>query len=333
MNNKIRNSVELVANSLPFCECRILSSAHQDIRYNGSSGGFVTELADSLFFQNKIASAICFHFSGKELFVPQVVFSSRQYNQTGSIYHETGLIRFLKDNISSIKSPVFITCLPCQCEAIRRLLRSYQIESILVSLVCSGQLKKQATYDFLALHGIASDQLKSFQYRGKGWPSGIHAETKDGKTFFFHNTDSDWKCFFHSAIYNLERCFHCMDSYGTDADFSVADPWFKEYIEKETIGCTVVCASEKKWMEWIDEMIAEGRLTLHQKISLSEFVESQFWTLAKKESYRKFFFLKKAVRIFRMQFYRRLFLTGNFRFWHYTVLMRRLRKYKRKLHA
>jgi len=293
----------------------------------------VTGLAHYLFKKGQINSAVCFNYTGKALFEPKLVFSEKEYTQTGSIYHEVPLARFIRESISKIRSPAYITCLPCQCQPIRRLLNEYNIESVIISLVCSGQLTKQATYDFLSKHKIEIGQVRSFCYRGRGWPSGIHVEMINGKKYFFHNIDSDWKCFFHSAIYNMNRCFHCLDTYGVSADISVADPWLKEYVKNEKIGCTVVCVSDDRFINLIEQMIEYQYVELHDTLSLSEFVRSQYWTVAKKQSFKNYRLLRFLLRLFRLNVYRRLFLMGSYRYLHYKLYMKLLRKYKRNLYA
>jgi len=329
----MNNSVEKLVKTLPYQQCYVLSSADPDVRFNGSSGGFVTGLAKYLFGENRIHSAICFHYTGESLFAPTLAFSEKDYVQSGSIYHHVSLVRFLHKNLDKIRSPLFVTCLPCECLAIRKLLHKHEIESVIVSLVCSGQLTKQATYDFLSKHKININKVRSLRYRGRGWPSGMTVEMLDGQKHFFHNVDSDWKCFFHSTIYNLQRCFYCTDTYGVSADFSVADPWFKDYIENEKVGCTVVCASENRFIRLIEQMVTNGQLELHETIEPAELVQSQYWTVAKKESFRKYKFLKLLIRFFRTNFYRKLFLVGNYRYLHYKRYMKLLKRYKKKLYA
>lgn len=325
--------LEKTIRDLPFLRCCILSSTDPSVRFEGSSGGVVTELVRSLFREDRIRSAVCFEFSGKELFIPRIVYSGPHYLQNGSIYHEVHLIRFLRENQDRLRSPILITCLPCQILAIRRLMKTIGIESVIISLMCSGQLTRQATYDFLQTHRIPVDRIRSFRYRGRGWPSGIHVELDDGKAYFYPNTESDWICFFHASIYNLERCFHCQDTLGIHADLTVADPWLRRYIDTEKIGCTAVCLQNNALADFIRQMIAKKQLQLHETLDLSDFIAPQLWTIAKKQSFRKFPSLRLCIRLFRTRWYRRLFLTGRYRHFHYKLYMKLLNRYRKKLHA
>lgn len=293
----------------------------------------MTEFARYLFRKNSIGSALCFDCDGRQLFTARIAFSADEYVQSGSIYHAIPLLPFLRESVPRIRSPLLVTCLPCQCRPVKRLLQKHEISSVVVSLVCSGQLTKQATYDFLAKHKIDTNRIASFRYRGGGWPAGIRVDMIDGTRYFFHNLDSDWKCFFHSGIYSLNRCLGCRDTYGMYADLSVGDPWFKEYMSRETVGCSAVCIPDGPLMSAIEDMVNDGYLNLHAKRRVTEFVACQYWTVAKKMSYRKYKVLRTAVRLFRSPLYRRIFLIGGYRYLHYKLYMRLLRRYRKRLYA
>ena len=267
---------------------QVVHSADHCIREAGTSGGFVSELIRYLFETNQIGATISYRFSGASLFVPELIFAWEDYRQTGSIYHEVHLTKFLKENLHRIHTNVAIVCLPCQCKAIRKLLAKTNHQVILISLTCSGQLSKEATYDFLHRHSVNIKHVHALQYRGNGWPSGMQVVMDNGKHFFFHNCESNWIAYFHSTIYTLKRCFQCTDTFGLDADFIVADPWIQRYIEKDTIGNSVVVANSKRSKGILENLITDKRLVLKETISLSEFFASQKGTVKKKAAYRTY---------------------------------------------
>lgn len=287
----------------------IASSADPNVRYTGSSGGVVTELIKYLFGKDRISSVISYKFQGEDLFVPYVAYSYNEYNQAGSIYHEVDLFPFIKRNITKLKSPVLVTCLPCQTRGLRALLDKHGIAYFIIALVCSGQLTKEATYDFLKRNKIAIGDVKSLRYRGYGWPSGMNIETKKGEHYYFDNLDSDWRYFFHSTIYNANKCFSCKDTFGVNADISVADPWFKRYKETEKTGCSIVAVYSEPAAELVQQMINDKMLVVHEEISAEEYEKSQRGTLEKKQRYIEHpRLIRVLVKIYRSWWYRRLFL-------------------------
>jgi len=238
---------------------RILYSSEDDIRYKGSSGGVITQITQYLFQNKVIHSSIGFKFNGTELFVPFIIYDFKEYIQTGSIYHEVEIYKYLKENLDKIKPPIIITCLPCQIVPIKRLLNKNNIESYIVSLVCSSQLNKEATYYFLEKNNIDINQVESFRYRGNGWPSGIQVKT-DKKEYFFHNNTSKWIDIFHSQVFTIKKCFSCHDTFGLKADLSIADPWLERYVNNDQIGSSIVIAHTKKGEDLVTQMLSKKSL-------------------------------------------------------------------------
>jgi len=278
-----------------------------DTRLLGTSGGFITELNRFLFEENKIKSSIAYFFSGKELFKPLIIYKSQDIVQAGSIYHEVDLLNFLKSNIDKIKSPIFITCLPCQCNPIEILMKSHNIEYVLVSLICSQQCEKNATYDFLKRQRIDINNVMDLRYRGNGWPSGMQVIEKDGEKHFFHNSKSEWNMYFHSTIYTMKRCFYCNKTFGTNADFSVSDPWIPRYSKKDAIGHSIVGVTSSQANQILKKMEKSNRIKILEEISLNEFFNSQLGAVQKKKAYKNFYFYKKAIAFFRTSTYKNFF--------------------------
>ena len=292
---------------LPFKDIFVLYSNNKNIRYGGTSGGFVTELNKFLFDAGKIKSSVSYMFKGLELYKPFIIYGSEELIQVGSIYHDVNLLGFLKANIDKLNSPIYIICLPCQCKAIRKLMDLYGIKSIIVSLVCSVQLKKEATYDFLKRQNIDINSVKKLQYRGGGWPSGMQIVKKDGESYFFKNSGSEWNMFFHSTIYNMERCFYCKDTFGSNADFSVSDPWIERYYKKDNIGHSIVAVNSHQAVHILKDMLNNDRIKVVEEISKKEFFNSQIFAVQIKKAYGHSFFYKKFINFFRTPIYKNFF--------------------------
>lgn len=286
---------------------KVLISSDNNIRYKGSSGGVVTQIVKYLFETSQIKSAINFKFVCAELFSPKLIFSFNEYEHIGSIYHEINIYKFLKENINQLKTPVLITCLPCQVVSIRRFLNKNNIDSIIISLTCSNQLKKEATFYFLKKNKIDIDKITDFRYRGNGWPSGIQIKTNE-KEYFFHNNTSKWLDVFHSQIFSLDRCLSCKDTFGLNADFSIADPWLKRYIENDKIGSSIVISHTNKAENLILDMIKNKKLNVEELLTAEEAIFSQKNTLQKKyilTKHKKI--LKPLIKLFRTNLYKNLF--------------------------
>jgi coenzyme F420-reducing hydrogenase beta subunit len=284
----------------PPCKaCYILCSADYDTRYKGASGGFVTELTRYLYEKGRIQTSINFQFSHTdELFTPSLIHSFDEYNQVGSIYHEINIVKFVKDNLSEIRGTVLVVCLPCQARGLRVLLKKKGIDCIIVSLICSGQTKIEGTLAFLKYRGLQVKDIHTFRYRGNGWPSGIMIETQEGRTIKDNNIGGDWGSF-RKRPYSFSRCISCSDSFGSVADFTVGDPWYKEYKANETTGCNVVGALTFLAVDVIECMLAGSFIHVKEKIDNETLLFSQESSIrgkkVRRENKQLFAFFQKLM--------------------------------------
>ncbi|MBA2853112.1 coenzyme F420-reducing hydrogenase beta subunit [Methanococcus maripaludis] len=274
---------------------RILAAKNKDLRFNSTSGGVVSTLIKVLLDKGYVNSAISFEYSDR-FFEPRIIYNSNEYVVNGSIYHDINLPKFINLNIKKIMSPILVTALPCQVKPIRKILNKNGIDSIIVSLTCSSQLSKDATKCFLDMESIACKSIKSFKYRGSGWPGGINIVYDAGERFI-SNLNSKWMYIFHSQIFTLEKCYYCNDTFGKFSDISVADPWLERYLQSEKLGCTITMANTKKGNEVLNEMMG-SELELFEKITMEELIKSQYWTTEKKYLFRTYPKITKKLRSF-----------------------------------
>jgi coenzyme F420-reducing hydrogenase beta subunit len=286
---------------------RILHSSNNELRYKGSSGGVITHIIEYLFKTKQVNCSLNFKFSGLNLFEPTLIHSYLDYIHSGSVYHDINLYNFIKENILKIEPPIVISCLPCQVLPIRRLLNKKGIESIIISLVCSGQLEKEATYYFLKKNNIDISKVTNFRYRGNGWPSGMQITT-DSNKYFFHNNNSKWLDIFHSQVFTLNRCFSCKDTFGMLADFTIADPWLERYVKNDKIGSSITVAHNENAEKLILDMIENKKLDLVEEISNDETIFSQKGTIQKKYIFIKYkVLIRLLVKIFKSKYYKKYF--------------------------
>lgn len=289
----------------------ILCAADEKIRYKASSGGVVSTIIRYLFEEGRIQNVISYEFDRYEWFKPKLINSYEEYHIVGSIYHDVKLIKFVKENISDIKDKILVTCLPCQVKAVRKILEENKIESFIVALTCSAQMSKEATRFLFKKLDIKEKDIQFFRYRGNGWPSGVQIKTRTNK-YFFNNNKSIWTDIFNSHVFTLKRCFLCKDTFGLEADISVADPWLERYITTDNIGATLVLAHTDKGNELIQEALKSGTLKLKEKISQFEAVKSQAWTLKRKYVLRKYKTLFNPIlKVMRSNIYISLISTFN----------------------
>ena len=130
---------------------------------------------------------------------------------------------------------------------------------------------------------------------------------KDGEKHFFHKSKSEWNMYFHSTIYTMKRCFYCNKTFGTNADFSVSDPWIPRYSKKDAIGHSIVGVTSSQANQILKKMEKSNRIKILEEISLNEFFNSQLGAVQKKKAYKNFYFYKKAIAFFRTSTYKNFF--------------------------
>lgn len=283
-------------------------------RYKASSGGVGTMLMKFVLSTNKVGTALTFVFNPKLCkYEPKLVYSSNEINICGSIYHDIDILYYLKNNLAKVKNNIVLSCPPCQVNAIRSFLAKRGIQSIIISFCCSGQLDITATWDYLKFLKIDTSQIVKLQYRGNGWPSGIQVWTKKGLVLFKENYTEPWKTLHKSMLYKPKRCFLCKLDTSYTADFSLGDPWLKEYIEQDNVGNSIFLINTQKAMSIFEEILKSNKIKC-KEIDRNIYEQAQTTTIGKKNtvlSDKKYLiFMSKLVhnRIYHYIFRRNMLL-------------------------
>lgn len=304
---------------------RVVFSSDNSTRLAATSGGFVTALGRFLLKSGRAKSAITYEFAGQDLFFPKIVRDHKEYLPVGSVYHDTENVAFVRKNIERIESPVFITCLPCEVRALRAIFAKRNIESVIVSLVCSNQLTKEATYHFLSSMRIDRSQMTGLRYRGNGWPSGLQIQS-GGRGYYFSNNGDLWMGVFHSHIFTLDRCYGCADTFGIHADFVVADPWLERYVKSDSQGATIVIPLTEVSRDYFKLLEKESLIQVIEPLEDTDVWLSQAFTLEKKAFFRR---NRKLVRLVRSaisnRFYRAAVRSPFLLVWHTKVINKLIR--------
>ncbi len=283
-------------------EAFIVHAKDKNLRYRGSSGGAISALVKFLFETKAIDTCVSLK-RNNIFFEPEIINSFAEYISVGSVYHEVDLVEFARKNINSFKSSTLIICTPCQVVPIKNLFENKNKKVFVISFVCSAQMKKEASLFLFDYLHIGKEEIKSFQYRGNGWPSGIEIKTAS-QVIKVPNLFSIWTDIFHSGIFTLDKCFCCDNTFSETADIIVADPWLERYIKTDKIGNSVVIAKTQTGIRFFQDAINHNYIIINEIASGAEIINSQVTTLRKKYvyiKYRKFIFA--ILRITRSKVY------------------------------
>lgn len=283
------------------------------IRYSATSGGIGSILLKYLFDNDVVQTGITFVYDNSSLeYKPKLIYSFKDYQITGSIYHEINLVGFIRNNIASIKGKLFLFVLPCQVKPLKSILNNNGINYFLVALTCSSQQSIDATYYLLKRLNIPKTFVRELKYRGDGWPGGITIKLKDGNLIFVSNNNSIWTKIFHSRLFIQKRCFRCNETISLKSDITLADPWLKEYMQTETLGQSLIVVNSKEGKYWLEKSEEDGIVFL-KSICMKDIQYSQQATIKRKQSYlNNKQVITVIIKLFNLPLYR--FVVQNIKF-------------------
>jgi len=273
------------------------------IRYNSTAGGYISILLKFLFDTGKIDHTISFERSGIR-FYPKIISSFNEYNNIGSLYQEIDIIHFIKQNLHNIKGKIAITLLPCQVNIIRSIAKQNNIDIIIISLVCSAQMKLECTQSYFDLEKIDIKEVSNFRYRGFGWPKYINIEYKNGKIF---QEKTLWNEMFHSYLFHEKRCLKCTDTFGIKSDIAVSDPWLGKMMKEERIGQSIVYIFSDLGLQ-IHKELKQSKYICYKILEKNKAISSQYHTMEKKYYLRKSKLLRKIIRLLNQPLYKSIIL-------------------------
>ena len=253
------------------------------IRYKASSGGIGTSIIKYLLSTSEYDTSMTFVYDKEKCgYIPKLIYDFNEINICGSVYQDIDIFSFLKENISSIKNGIIVTCMPCQVQGIRSVLDRNNINNFIISFCCSGQTTLEGTWLCYRYMGIDKSQVINMQYRGNGWPSGIQIELFDGKKIYKNNYTNPWRLMHQSKLFRPKRCLMCKEDISYKADVSLADPWLGKYKISDKIGHTMFLINTEKGLAFIEEMKNKSLLRLIDS-SVEDYIEAQGHTIMAKD--------------------------------------------------
>jgi coenzyme F420 hydrogenase subunit beta len=123
--------------------------------------------------------------------------------------------------------------LPCQTHGFRKALKELpalkeKIHSV-VGLFCGGGLEPYLVPELLRMKGLATSDIRDFQFRGGEWPGKMRAILKDGAIRDMHYSNyKDGAYNYVIGIYMPPRCATCLDGSNEFSDVSVSDAWTRD---------------------------------------------------------------------------------------------------------
>lgn len=201
------------------------------IRREGSSGGLVSALALYLLDSKQVDFVVQIAASVENPLINEVQMSMTRADvlrAAGSRYAPSAPLDRI-DEFLSTGQRFAIVGKPCDIAAIRNLAlvdpRVDRQIPFLLSFMCAGVPSIVGTYELLDELGADSSSLKSFRYRGAGWPGKTRSVELSGRVSEMDYSKS-WGTILNRHL--QFRCKICPDGTGEFADVICADAWYSK---------------------------------------------------------------------------------------------------------
>ncbi|MDH3537989.1 MAG: Coenzyme F420 hydrogenase/dehydrogenase, beta subunit C-terminal domain [Gammaproteobacteria bacterium] len=249
-------------------------AADPEIRFEGSTGGVLTALADYLLESKRVDFILHVKTSATEPGFGDATLSFTSADvleAAGSRYGPAAPLVDIGEVLERGQSFAFIAK-PCDVAALRNYARHDERVDRLVRywlvMVCGGYGTPQGTIDFYKRIGVDPDEVTGLRYRGRGCPGPTRVETADGAAREFHYIDfwgedeTTWSLPF--------RCKICPDGIGEAADIAAADTWIggapNRVDSVDDPGTNALIARTRAGEELLAAAAADGALTLEYDI-------------------------------------------------------------------
>jgi coenzyme F420 hydrogenase subunit beta len=239
-----------------------------DVRNVGSSGGVLSAIALHLLENAKVDFVAQIAASATDPLMNVMQLSrSREdvLHAAGSRYGPSAPLARLDEMLESGQTFALIGK-PCDVAAVRRLsLTDKRVLSqvrYLLSFMCAGVPSVVGTHELIRELGVDLSELKSFRYRGNGWPGMATAVAKDDRVAEMDYAKS-WGTILNRHL--QFRCKICPDGTGEFADVVCADAWYgkdgyPDFEERE--GRSLVIARTASGEDLIQDAVKAGAIAV-----------------------------------------------------------------------
>ncbi|PKP60638.1 FeS-binding protein [Candidatus Atribacteria bacterium HGW-Atribacteria-1] len=268
--------------------CCVGYSTDENIRFEASSGGMITQILISALEGWIIDGAVVTRMKKDNPLIPEPFIARTKeeiISAMGSKYCPVHVNIMLKEIIKSKDDEKFaVVGLPCHILGIRKaelLIPKIQKKIVLhLGLLCSGTKSFFGTEFILERKGIKKENVKNIKYRGNGWPGYMEVNHLNGIMYLPHLAHLYYGGGGFGTLFTNKCCIACDDFTAELSDISVGDAW---NIEKEdTQGSSIVILRSKIGEELIKRLSFENKIKL-KKIEGDIVMRSQSSLYSKKK--------------------------------------------------
>jgi coenzyme F420 hydrogenase subunit beta len=262
-----------------------------EVRHRGSSGGVISAIAIGLIEKGMVDFVLATVADPSD---PIGNFTGPQYNRAdilgaaGSRYAPSSPLSEIETHLSAGRRFAFIGK-PCDVAALRRMAkRDARIDTLIpymIAFFCAGVPSRKGTLKVLDALGVAPAEVKSFRYRGDGWPGLARAIRHDGSEETM-DYNSSWGNILNR--YLQFRCKICPDGTGEFADIACADAWYgadgyPDFTERD--GRSLIVARTQVGNQLIQDLTEDNRIAV-DLLKVEEISKMQPYQVHRKQHVR-----------------------------------------------
>jgi coenzyme F420 hydrogenase subunit beta len=269
-----------------FLGCYAGYSTDQSLRFNGASGGLVSQILVWALETGVIDGALVTRMSKSnplrsESFVARTV--GEIVEASRSKYCPVAANDALREIIRG-KGRFAVVGLPCHLHGIRKAEQVYpELKKKIVlrlGLMCSHMVSYDGTEFVVRKLHVDRNAVEDIAYRGNGWPGSMTVKSS-GKTTripLVGNWHSYWPIF-SSFLFTPRRCTMCPDQMAEFSDVSFGDAWLPEF-RSDKVGRSILVTRTEFAEKLLGTMQSENKIVLSQsteeKVKLSQDVNLTF---------------------------------------------------------
>lgn len=264
----------------PVESCVLGWAKDPQLRHAASSGGVVTALLLSLLETGQLKGAIVTDLGAEGCLArtylarkPEQILGAR-----GSKYMITSVEQALEQVMAAEDGPFAMVGLPCQVRGVRKALdclpRLRGKIGLYIALFCAGTKDYRFRSMIARRMGLDASHLRSFSFRGGGWPGKACGTDDQGREAALAANDRRVGRVWSRGRLTPVRCLLCDDPLGAAADLAVGDPWHLPGVEGSD-GASLVLLRTPIGVGAIREAVGNEAVGISRSCSPSEVCVAQ----------------------------------------------------------
>lgn len=322
-----------------YTDCYIGYAIDEEIRFNSSSGGLITQFLIFALKEKIIDGALVTRMSKENPLIPEPFIARTKeeiIEASTSKYCPVPTNIALKQILEAPENEKFaVVGLPCHVHGIRKAEKTnrklQEKIKIHLGIMCGTTKTFNATNYQLGRMKISKCDVREINYRGEGWPGKLKIKLNNNQVIeenYLNYYDGEFSSFFPW------RCTLCADHVCELSDISFGDAWIDKIKKKDTKGTSIVVNRKKVTNTLLEKMQESNIIKLVATDSKNVAISQNNYNFKKKKIDARFKIVKllgQETPIYNQKFINAKFSDYLISIWLYFWIYISTKKYSWKL--